>query len=97
MLINIDDNELSKINPTNLTVGQWYDKWIEINTQWSDNTKTSRVSAGRDYIKPLIGHIKLKDLDLMKYEILLLSSLRRLIYLKTASCNRLLLVYIILI
>lgn len=77
MLINIDDNELSKINPTNLTVGQWYDKWIEINTQWSDNTKTSRISAGRDYIKPLIGHIKLKDLDLMKYEILFIKQLEK--------------------
>lgn len=97
MLINIDDNELSKINPTNLTVGQWYDKWIEINTQWSDNTKTSRISAGRDYIKPLIGHIKLKDLDLMKYEIFLLSNLRRHIYLKTASCSRQQLIYTILI
>ncbi|MBC9873657.1 tyrosine-type recombinase/integrase [Macrococcoides bohemicum] len=77
MLINIDDNEIAKVNPTSLTVGQWYDKWIEINSQWSDNTKASRVSAGRDYIKPFIGHIKLKDLDLMKYEILFIKQLEK--------------------
>ncbi|WP_414055237.1 tyrosine-type recombinase/integrase [Macrococcus equi] len=77
MLINIDDKEISKINPTNLTVGQWYDKWIEINSQWSNNTKSSRFSVGRDYIKPLIGHIKLKDLDLMKYEILFIKKLEQ--------------------
>ncbi|MGK0575558.1 tyrosine-type recombinase/integrase [Macrococcus capreoli] len=75
MLINIDGKEISKINPTKLTVGQWYDQWIDINSQWSENTKVSRISAGRDYIKPLIGHLKLKDLDLIKYEILFIKQL----------------------
>ncbi|MGV2927173.1 site-specific integrase [Macrococcus capreoli] len=75
MLINIDDNAIAKINPTTLTVGQWYDQWIEINSHWSNSTKTSRISAGRDYIKPFIGHIKLKDLDLIKYEILFIKQL----------------------
>lgn len=77
MKIHIENGDYAKLDPTSITVGHWYDKWIEINTNWAENTKISRISVGNDFVKPLIGHIKLKDLNLIKYELLFIKELEK--------------------
>ena len=67
------------------TVAEWYEKHIEMNKpnvdgkdgRWSQNTFTNRVSVFNDYIKPLIGDIKIKKLTLTLYQSLYIDTIRK--------------------
>lgn len=72
-------------NANDFTVAQWYRKHIDMNKpdenglngNWSENTYINRLSTFNEYIKPLIGDIKIKKLTLSLYQSLYIDELKK--------------------
>ncbi|KIH70040.1 site-specific integrase [Salinicoccus roseus] len=80
--INKEDH--SKLNRSQMTIGEWFAKHIEMNQPredgagtWSFNTYINRENVLKNYISPLLGDIRLIDLDLYTYEQLFINKLKQ--------------------
>lgn len=83
MQSDIDNGRLNKNN--NITVGDWYQNHMNMNKpdddglngHWSLNTYINREVVFRQYIKPLIGHVKMDKLTLHLYQSAFINELRK--------------------
>lgn len=66
---SILDGEIKEIESTNLTISKWFDIWMETNRdQWKTPTIKARVFTIENHIKPLLGNIKINNLDAATYK-----------------------------
>lgn len=74
--IAIEEEEITAVESTNITVSQWADKWLQMNrTSWKPTTYNQRRNCVNYQVKGSIGHIKLHKLDLMTYQMLFIDPL----------------------
>lgn len=70
--------ETKSIENDNLTVGEWLDMWLEMNTNnWKVTTVKQRKLAVSNYMKPLLGNFKLQQLDRLTYQRAFISELEK--------------------
>lgn len=82
-LISETESYLKSIENKNMTVSQWMDIWFEARqTDWAISTKTLNEQMIRLYIKPILGHYKISNLDYLTYKNQFIDAL-----LKTKSVN----------
>ena len=61
--------EVKKVEHSNYTIAQWFDIWYDTHqNDWKPTTRTQREMAIRLQIKPLLGHLKLQELDKITYK-----------------------------
>lgn len=66
---SILDGDIKEIESTNLTISKWFDIWMETNRdQWKTPTIKARVFTIENHIKPLLGNIKINNLDAATYK-----------------------------
>lgn len=58
-----------QIENENITVGQWLDRWYELNRdKWKTGTRVQRELIIRLHLKPYLAHYKLQKLDRVIYQ-----------------------------
>lgn len=82
-LDNINKKQFNKVDRSKITVSEWYEIYLDImkpndkgEGAWSLGSYISRLGTYEKHIKPLIGDIKLVDLDLITYEKLYIGYLK---------------------
>lgn len=80
---DINKKRFSNLEKSKITVSQWYEMYLDImqpNDQgegaWSLGSYISRKGIYEKHIKPLIGHVRLTNLDLVTYEKLYIGNLK---------------------
>lgn len=63
------NGDIKRIEHSNMTVAEWLDVWYETNeSHWAVTTRMQRKNAIQYQMKPLLGSIKLADLDKSTYK-----------------------------
>ncbi|MBC5824111.1 MAG: site-specific integrase [Candidatus Eremiobacteraeota bacterium] len=76
-LLRLQRAPLSSSQPTNISLGEWLDHWLEdAKSELKHNTYVYYADAVRKHLKPYAGHFKLADLKVADIK-QLLSDLRR--------------------
>ncbi len=63
------NGDVKQVESSNMTVSEWLDIWYESHkNDWKERTRKQRESVINDYMKPLLGDYKIKQLDKNTYK-----------------------------